>query len=119
MPQSSSAAVRAMAAAAVLVTLAGCSEYLDRRDTIALSGGNAVATDKIVQMADPWPVYAGDKTIAYNGQKMQTAVQRYRTGQVIPPVGTGTSGSYQQQQSGSSQMQADPTGAPPPAPKSP
>jgi hypothetical protein len=38
-------AVRLVALAAMFVTLAGCSEYLDRRDTIAPSGGNAVATD--------------------------------------------------------------------------
>ena len=39
--------------------LGGCSpygEYLDRRDTIALSGGNAVATNAVTQMVDPWPL---------------------------------------------------------------
>ena len=37
-------------------------------------------------MVDPWPPYSGDKNIAFNGQKMQTAVERYRTGKVIPPA---------------------------------
>ena len=99
--------------------LAACSEYTDRRDTISLDGGNAVATDIDTQMIDPWPIESGDKNIAFNGQKMQSAVQRYRLNQVIKPVGTGTSGSYQQQDSGNAPPANDPAGTPPPAPKSP
>ena len=76
----------ALALAAVLATLAGCSEYLDRRDTIALSGGNAVATNKVTQMVDPWPRDSANRNIAFNGAKMETAVERYRTDQVIPPT---------------------------------
>ena len=50
-------------------------------------------------MVDPWPAVSGDKNIAFNGQKMQSAVQRYRNNQIIQPVGTGTSSaSYQQRQ---------------------
>ncbi len=101
------------------IGLAACSEYTDRRDTISLDGGNAVATDVVTQMVDPWPAASADKNIAFNGQKMQTAVQRYRTGQVIKPVGVGTSGSYQPQDTGNTPMQSDPGGSPPPAPKSP
>jgi hypothetical protein len=112
--------VRALALVAVLAALGGCSEYTDRRDTIALSGGNAVASDTVTQMVDPWPAYSGDRNIAFNGQKMQGAVQRYRTNQVTPPVGTGTSGTYQQQQGATNNpMQADPTASQPGPVKSP
>lgn len=90
-----SKALRRLALAAVLVALAGCSEYLDRRDTIALSGGNAVATNQVTQMVDPWPRDSANRNIAFNGEKMQSAVERYRTNKVIPPVGTGTSSTYQ------------------------
>ena len=38
-----------------VAALAGCSEYLDRRDTISLNGGNSVATNEVTQMVDPWP----------------------------------------------------------------
>ncbi len=95
----SHSAVRLLAAAFAAVALgtwlAGCSDlfvrreddsYLARRDTIAPSGGDAVAADTVVQTVDPWPPYSGDKDIAFNGQKMQTAVERYRTGKVIPPA---------------------------------
>jgi hypothetical protein len=84
-----------LALAAVLATLAGCSEYLDRRDNIALSGGNAVASDKVTHMVDPWPRDSANRDIAFNGDKMASAVERYRTNKVIPPVGNGTSSSYQ------------------------
>jgi hypothetical protein len=84
-----------LALAAALITIAGCSEYLDRRDTIALSGGNAVETNKVTQVVDPWPRDSANREIAYNGEKMQSAVERYRTNKVIPPQGIGTGSSYQ------------------------
>ena len=72
--------------------LAGCSDiYLDHRETVGLSGGDAVAANEITQMVDPWPPNSGNKNIAYNGPKMQVAVERYRTGTVIPPVSAVTS----------------------------
>ncbi len=79
----------ALAAAGLGGWLAGCSNadfYLDRRDNIALSGGDAVAGNTVGQMVDPWPAYSGNKNIAFNGEKMQQAVARYRTGKVIEPV---------------------------------
>ena len=74
--------------------LAGCSDpglYWDHRETVALSGGDAVAANTITQMVDPWPPNSGNKTIPYNGQKMQVAVERYRTGTTIPPISAVTS----------------------------
>jgi hypothetical protein len=75
------------AAAAVAVPLGACSDlYVDRRDTIALGAGDAIAANKVVQMVDPWPAASGNRNIAFNGQKMQSAVERYRTNRVIPPA---------------------------------
>ena len=83
---------RLVAAAAMTVVLgtalAGCSNpglYLDRRDAIALGGGDSIAANEVTQMVDPWPAYSGNKNIAFNGEKMQAAVQRYRIGKVTPP----------------------------------
>jgi hypothetical protein len=112
-------ALRALAAAAALAALTGCSEYTDRRDTISLDGGNAVATNIVTQMVDPWPRDSANKNIAFNGQKMQSAVQRYRNNKVVAPVGTGTSGSYQPQQSPNVVTPPDATSGPAPQPKSP
>jgi len=88
--------LRTVALATLLAVLAGCSEYLDRRDTISLGGGDSVATNKVTQMVDPWSRASADRNIAFNGEKMETAVERYRTNRVIPPQGVGTSDNYQQ-----------------------
>jgi hypothetical protein len=106
--RSSSKTLRVLALAALLVALAGCSEYLDRRETISLGGGDSVATNEVTQMVDPWPRDSADRNIAFNGSKMETAIERYRTNKVIPPQGTGTSSSYQQ--SSSNQNNTTPVG---------
>jgi hypothetical protein len=75
------------AAIAVGGVLAGCSDiYYARRDSIALSAGDAIAANEVEQMFDPWPPHSGNTGIAFNGQKMQSAVERYRTDAVTPPV---------------------------------
>src|SRR4029079_19700573 len=68
-----SKSLRTFALGALLVVLGGCSEYLDRRDTIAKSGGNAVATNMITQMVDPWPRESADRNFAFNGVRMESA----------------------------------------------
>jgi hypothetical protein len=69
-----------------------CSDlYLDRRDTIALSAGDAIAADKAVQTIDPWPPGSGSRKIAFNGQRMEAAAVRYRTNRVTPPRSMTTS----------------------------
>ena len=74
------------------VLLAGCSDiYFDRRETVALGAEDHIATNRVAQMIDPWPRDVGRREIAFNGQKMQGAVERYRTGRVIPPVNVTTS----------------------------
>ncbi len=75
------------AALALAAALAGCSDlYMDRRDSIALSAGDAVAANQIAQMYDPWPAHSANVNHATNGQRMQSAVERYRTNAVTPPV---------------------------------
>jgi hypothetical protein len=90
---------------ALAAGLAGCSSmqsdqlldphgYLDRRDAISLTAGDANATNIATQMVDPWPAYAGERDIAYNGQRTQAAVERYRNNKVIAPRGNSASGTY-------------------------
>jgi hypothetical protein len=80
--------MRTIAATVTLgAVLAGCSDiYYARRDTVALSSGDAVAANAVEQMVDPWPPSSGNTNIAFTGQKMQSAVERYRTNVVTPPV---------------------------------
>jgi hypothetical protein len=80
------------------VSLAGCSDiYFDRRETVALGAEDHIATNRVAQMIDPWPRDVGRREIAFNGQKMQGAVERYRTGRVTPPVNVTTSSTAYQQ----------------------
>ena len=89
-PKTKGGAIRAAAAGALLaITLAGCADpglYLDRRDSIALGAGDAVAADAALQTIDPWPSQSMNTRIAENGQRMQSAVERYRTNKVTQPV---------------------------------
>jgi hypothetical protein len=102
---------RITAVATILcTTLSGCSDiYYDRRESIALSAGDAQDGNKVVQMVDPWPAESSNRDIAFNGGRMQTAVERYRTNKVIPPTSAMTSSvAYQQAQ----QAQATTPGRP-------
>lgn len=91
----SSNLVRALALVALAAALAACSEYTDRRDLISIQGGNAVQTNKVTQMADPWPRAAANRDIGFNGSVMESAYERYRTGRVTAPNSGGTSATYQ------------------------
>jgi hypothetical protein len=69
-----------VAGAALGAMLGGCSDlYTDRRDEIGLSVGDAIAANQAMQTNDPWPAQSGNTNVAFNGQKMQSAVERYRT----------------------------------------
>jgi hypothetical protein len=84
---------RARAGALALATLlGGCSDiYFDRRETIVPTAGDAMASNRVVHMVDPWPPASANRNIAFNGEVMQSAVERYRQGRVIPPVNATTS----------------------------
>jgi hypothetical protein len=78
--------------------LAGCSDiYLDRRETVALGAADHLGVNRVAQMIDPWPRDVGRREIAFDGQKMQGAAERYRTGRVTPPVNVTTSSAAYQQ----------------------
>ncbi len=100
--------INALAPALMLGTLlGGCSDiYFDRRDSIVPSAGDQLAVNRVTQAVDPWPPASANKNIAFDGEKMQTAVERYRQGRIIPPVNATTSSvAYQQaqQQAGAAQ----------------
>lgn len=65
--------------------------YLARRDSITLSAGNAVATNRAIQTIDPWPWYVRDKRIHTNGERMYIAVDCYEKNQSKEPQGLATS----------------------------
>ena len=68
-----------VAAITMAGVLSGCSDiYYDRRETVALGADDAIASNRVAQMIDPWPRYVQNKNIAFNGERAQAAVERYR-----------------------------------------
>jgi hypothetical protein len=111
-------AIKPVAVVAVLCAiLGGCSDiYFDRRDTVSLVSGEAMAANRVTHTIDPWPAHAANRNIAYNGEKAATAAERYRTGRVIPPVNATTSSAaysqaaQQAQSTANSQASSAPAG---------
>ena len=85
-------------AVVVTVVLGGCSDiYFDRRETVALGADDHIAVNRVAQMVDPWPYNVANKNIAFSGDRIQPAVERYRRHEVIRPVSPITSSMTQQQ----------------------
>jgi hypothetical protein len=88
---------RKLVAGALLLAslLGGCSDlYYDRRETVTFAANDATATAQAVQVIDPWPAAAYNRNIAYNGPRVAGAVERYRTGKIIPPSASPTSSGF-------------------------
>ena len=99
--------------AAFGLMLTGCSDvYFDRRETVSLHSGDAMAANRVTHTIDPWSPASANRNIAYNGEKMQTAHERYRTGRVIPPVNATTSSSYSPTQAAAPPAPSSPAAAP-------
>jgi hypothetical protein len=94
----------AVIAALLSAMLGACSGlYTERRDTLSIVSGEAMAANRVTHMIDPWPLVSGRRTIAYSGDKAATASERYRTGRVIPPVNATTSSAAYSQAAQSAQ----------------
>jgi hypothetical protein len=90
-------ACKALVIAATLAA-GGCSDlYFDRRETVALGADDHIAVNRAAQMVDPWPYHVANKNIAFNGDRMQSAAERYRRHEIIRPVSPITSSMTQQQ----------------------
>jgi hypothetical protein len=72
--------------------LGGCSDiYFDRRESISLSAGDDVYANQVAHMVDPWPAHSANRNIPFSGEKMQRAVERYRTNRTAQPQNAMTS----------------------------
>jgi hypothetical protein len=91
--------LRILAPVLALGTVLGaCSAdvYYDRRESLTFHGGDAVETNKVTHIIDPWPRVAANRQLEYDGQRMQRAIERYRTNKTTPLQTTSTSSvSYQ------------------------
>lgn len=77
MPSNSDLA-RFIGASAALLAISGCSDHLDRRDTIALSAGNSASANAAIQTIDHWPRHAFARSQPLDGQRAVQIMQTYR-----------------------------------------
>ena len=90
---SSSARISTLATVVALgAALGGCADiYYDRRETISLGANDAVETNKVVHIIDPWPRAAANRRFEADGERMQRGIERYRTNKTTPLSTTSTS----------------------------
>jgi len=59
------------------LSLGGCADYLERRDTITFAAGEAQAWNRVVHTIDPWPPYVTNTRITSNGERVARATRGY------------------------------------------
>jgi len=92
--------------------LGGCSDlYYDRRETIALGADDAVAGNRAIHTVDPWPRRVENPNLAFNGERMQSAVERYQRNRVIEPVNVSSTAYQNAQQAAAAAAALPPTSA--------
>jgi hypothetical protein len=72
-------ALRRGAAAALALSACACTEYVERRETIAAHAGNAVAANRAIHTIDPWPAASARTDIETSGRRIVEAIERYET----------------------------------------
>jgi hypothetical protein len=70
----------------LLLMLTGCSDHLDRRDTIAVSAGNSKAANAAIHTIDPWPRHAFARSQPTDGQRAAQMMQNYRGTEKAEPA---------------------------------
>lgn len=76
--QSMSKALR-MTCAVACLAVAGCSEYLDRREGIAPTAGDAVRTNIAIHAIDPWPARAASRSYSIGAERPVTRIRSFNT----------------------------------------
>jgi hypothetical protein len=68
----------------------GHGQYLSRRDTIALGAGDSMASNRAIHTIDPWPSYAKDDRLEFDGERMSLGITLYKSNKSIEPEGLET-----------------------------
>ena len=69
------------------ILLAACAPNVYQDSLTEFPGyGNAVKQNSAVMIIDPQPATAANVNIDFDGRRAGIAIERYRTGTVIPPV---------------------------------
>ena len=57
--------------------------YFQRIDTNSVVSGDAREVNAVTQIIDPWPLYARNRRIPANGQRMVGAINRYQNPKLL------------------------------------
>jgi hypothetical protein len=76
----------------IATPLAGCGDYLSRRETLSPHAGDAVAANKLIHTIDPWPRASQNTNIPANGERMQRVIESYRKREDGAESATATQG---------------------------
>ncbi|MFN0218628.1 MAG: hypothetical protein ACKVP4_07430 [Hyphomicrobium sp.] len=64
------------------VTLSGCQEHFDRRDTITYGIGDSIEINKATQAIERWPNAARYDRWPTDGERTRIAIEKYRKREV-------------------------------------
>ncbi len=67
------------AAFLAVVTIGGCADYLNHRDSVTLAAGDAVQWNLAVHTIDPWPPAASNTTILGDGKRLAGVIDDYQS----------------------------------------
>lgn len=82
----------ALGLALMVCVVAGCDASMYRDSGTPAPGfGNAVSQNNAVMIIDPQPASAANTQIDLDGRRGGLAIERYRSGKIIPPVEMRTS----------------------------
>jgi len=59
------------------LSLGGCADYLERRDTVTFAAGEAQAWNRVVHTSDPWPPYVTNTRITSDGERVARVTRGY------------------------------------------
>ena len=76
--------LRWLAPVAFLTLLSGCSEYVERREGISRTGGDAVRANIAVHVIDPWPPGAHDRRIIIDAERQTARTKAFNAGSTAP-----------------------------------
>jgi hypothetical protein len=74
----------------ISMALAGCMDYLDRRESVSFGAGNAQQANLITHVITPLPPHAANRRLLFNGQRIQGGLSRYRTDKVEEAIAPAT-----------------------------
>jgi type IV pilus biogenesis protein CpaD/CtpE len=61
-----------------VVFLSGCTST--RMDSVTAAAGDALYHNRVVHAVDPWPSYAWDTELEFDGQRTARVIEVYRSG---------------------------------------